>query len=133
MLNVEKYSGYIAKAIINCKKSDYIVCSCCAQKEMCEQLKNVEHIKKWLFKEWKPHLTKDEKSILRNLPKKYKYITRDSYGRIWIHENRPCKYPLVWDTVGNDGYILEIYNHLFQFIKWEDEEPYNIEELLKDK
>ena len=33
----------------------------------------------------------------------------------------------------NNGLMrtFEFFNHLFQFIKWEDEEPYNIEDLLK--
>ena len=95
----------------------------------------VEFIKKWLYEEYKEpiKLTEDEKAILRNLPKKYKYITRDSFERIWVHKNKPRKGPLIWDGNENDYFILLIYNHLFQFIKWEDEEPYNIEELLKEK
>lgn len=133
MLNVEKYSEYIAKTIYDCKNDDETNCDYCECGEMCSQLYSVEQIKKWLFKEWKPHLTEDEKVILKNLPKDYDYITRDSYGRIWIHKGKPRKYPLIWDKIGNDYFILPIYNHLFQFIKWEDEEPYSIEELLKEE
>lgn len=132
MLNVEKYSEYIAKAIINCKKSDYIVCSCCAQKEMCEQLKNVEQIKKWLFEKWKPHLTKDEEAILRNLPKKFKYIARDKDEELYLYKAKPVRSESIWNCLDKNYIKLSVFNHMFKFIKWNDEEPYNIEELLKE-
>ena len=90
----------------------------------------------------KPTLIEDEKAILRNLPKEYKYVTRDSYGKggnLVLCKESPERN---WVLIGGDGYWLEnrnqfpcstlrIFNHLFQFIKWEDE-PYSIEELLKE-
>ena len=89
----------------------------------------------------KPTLTEDEKVILRNL-KEYKYVTRDSYGKggnLVLCKEFPERN---WVVIGGDGYWLDnrkqfpcstlrIFNHLFQFIKWEDE-PYSIEELLKE-
>lgn len=32
------------------------------------------------------------------------------------------------DVIWYESFIL--FDHLFQFVKWEDEEPYNIAELL---
>ena len=76
----------------------------------------------------KPQLTEDEKIILRNLPKKYKYIARDKNGLIFLFSKKPSKCDYSW--IGYNDIAFPYY-HLFQFIKWEDEEPYSIEELLE--
>ena len=81
----------------------------------------------WERKE-KPKLTEDEKAILRNLPKEYKWIARDLSGMVYIFIERPEKGQAIWYGCGQP--MIPFY-HLFQFIQWEDEEPYLIEELLK--
>ena len=80
----------------------------------------------WERKEAKP--TEDEKAILRNLPKEYKWIARDLSGMVYIFIERPEKGQAIWYGCGQP--MIPFY-HLFQFIQWEDEEPYLIEELLK--
>jgi hypothetical protein len=81
----------------------------------------------------KPKLTEDEKAILRNMPKKYKYIARDYWGELYIYENKPKKGDNRWIIFGSDYFNnLNMFQHLFQFIKWEDKEPYNIQELLEE-
>ena len=82
----------------------------------------------WERKEEKPKLTEDEKIILRNLPKEYKWIARDLSGMVYIFIERPEKGQAIWYGCGQP--MIPFY-HLFQFITWEDEEPYSIEELLK--
>lgn len=77
-----------------------------------------------------PKLTEDEKVILRNLPKEYKWIARDLSGMVYIFIEKPEKGQAIWYGFGQP--MIPFY-HLFQFIKWEDEEPYSIEELLKGK
>ena len=78
----------------------------------------------------KPTLTEDEKVILRNLPKEYKWIARDNSSKsIIVCVNKPTKIDGFIDGFGK-MYNLPFYS-LFQFIKWEDE-PYSIEELLKE-
>lgn len=76
----------------------------------------------------KPKLTEDEKAILRNIPKKYKYIARDKSGLIFLCSKKPSKCDYSW--IGYND-IAFPFDNLFQFIKWEDDEPYSIEELLK--
>lgn len=75
-------------------------------------------------------LTDDEKVILRNIDKEYKWITRDKNSNLYIFINKPFKIESIWYA---DGYLtdLHIFKHLFQSIKWEDKEPYFIEDLLK--
>ena len=81
----------------------------------------------WERKE-KPQLNEDEKVILRSLPKDYKWIARDLSGMVYIFIERPEKGQAIWYGCGQP--MIPFY-HLFQFIKWEDEEPYLIEDLLK--
>ena len=79
----------------------------------------------WERKE-KPQLTEDEKAILRNVPQYYKWIARDGNGVVCLYPDKPHKSKTIWDSYG----ALFPFHHLFQFIKWEDEEPYSIKELL---
>lgn len=86
----------------------------------------------WERKE-KPKLTYDEKVILKNISKEYKWIARDKNGRLflYIEKERITKGGDHWHTDG--GFLdFHMFDNLFQFIKWEDEEPYNIEDLLKE-
>lgn len=82
----------------------------------------------WERKEKKLVISEDEKAILRNVPKHYKWIARDLSGMVYIFIERPEKGQAIWYGCGQP--MIPFY-HLFQFIKWEDEEPYSIEELLK--
>ena len=77
-----------------------------------------------------PKLTEDEKAILRNLPKEYKWIARDLSGMVYIFIERPEKGQAIWYGCGQP--MIPFY-HLFQFIKWEDDEPYLIEDLLGEE
>ena len=83
----------------------------------------------WERKE-KPQLNEDEKVILRSLPKDYKGIARDLSGMVYIFIERPEKGQAIWYGCGQP--MIPFY-HLFQFIKWEDEEPYSIEKLLGEE
>ena len=81
----------------------------------------------WERKEM-PQLTEDEKVILKNIPYDYKWIARDLDGCLYIYSSKPEKGITTW---ANSGLPMIPFYHLFQFIKWEDEEPYFIEDLLK--
>ena len=82
----------------------------------------------WERKEKKLVISEDEKAILRNVPKHYKWIARDIDGCLYVYASKPKKGITIWvDT----GLPMITFDHLFNFIKWEDDEPYSIEELLK--
>ena len=89
----------------------------------------------WLQAERKPKLSEAERVILENIPDVFKWIARDNKGcELMIYVDKPYKAENMWERpdVGNRVFKeLTAFNHLFQFIKWEDENPYNIEELLK--
>ena len=86
--------------------------------------------KELLWERKDPKITEDEKIILRNIPKQYEWIARDACDSLCVYTKRPIKQKLVWST---DGWMspMALFHNLFRFIKWEDDEPYSIEELLK--
>lgn len=84
----------------------------------------------WERKE-KTKLTETEKVILSNLPKECKYIARDREGNLYVHLLSPRKEWGQWLSKGSIESLV-VYNHLFNFIKWEDEFPTLIEDLLKE-
>lgn len=86
----------------------------------------------WLFEEYKApiKLSKTEYHILKGLEDKWKYIARNKKNGIKIHTTEPYKEDYIGSWSSYDRMDLP-YEQLFKFIKWEDEEPYSIEELLK--
>lgn len=77
-------------------------------------------------------LTEAEKNILRNLPRSFKWIVRDEHEDIKVYQEKPFKEGILWKSENIWCYeYLNIFNHLFRFIKWSDEEPYLIEDLLE--
>lgn len=100
-----------------------------------EPFGDVYKLKLLLDKEYtiikQPILTEDEKVILRNLPKEYKWIVRDDNGDLFVSYVKPKKYEMQWGWTGVDEVeSLSAFYKLFSFIKWEDE-PMEISELLK--
>ena len=79
----------------------------------------------------KKEFTDDELVIMRNFPSGFDWITRDKSGNVYIFEKKPSKNEYGCWRNGDDYCILVIFNHLFQSIKWEDEEPIYIDDYVK--
>ena len=86
----------------------------------------------------KKQFTDDELCILRNIDKKYKWIARDkvdrdeydNYGNLNIYLGKPNKSTVSW--LPSEEYCeFHAYNHLFQSIKWEDEDPVYIDDYVE--
>ena len=104
---------------------------------------NLDIVKVYELKEiWKreePMITEDEKAILRNLPAEYKWITRDEDSKLYIYQDKPEKCVDVWMSGRGSMFLLYdqrysplyLFDHLFKMVKWEDDEPWKIEDLLK--
>lgn len=75
-------------------------------------------------------ISDDEKAILRNLDGELKWVARDKDGKVFIYTNKPIKIYNSW----NDKSIVYkmVFPKLFQWVKWEDEEPYYIPDLLDE-
>jgi hypothetical protein len=87
----------------------------------------------WLKAEHKEKITlsEAERIILENINKEYSYIARNQNGDLEVFLGKPFKATVIWNSRGFKYCYLTCFNHLFQFITWEDEQAYNIAELLK--
>ena len=142
MLNAEKYRNEILAisdknrrfgirednptAIIKCAELNQ--CSgCLFNNGMCDSNKT-----RWLLAEYKEpiKLTRLEYEILKWVyNERYKYIARDEDGELWIFQSEPKKITIEWDCYY--AYTeLQLFNKLFQFVKWEDKEPTSIKDVL---
>ena len=81
----------------------------------------------------KKEFTDDELCILRNIDKEYKWIARDEEdGGICIFIEKPLRKNHIWDLERSSHYMFfSCYNHLFNSIQWEDEEPVYIDDYVK--
>lgn len=75
-------------------------------------------------------LSDEEKVILKNINKDYKWIARDVDGQLFVYSDKPIKLTNCWGRYRYES-SLYVYSHLFTGVKWEDEEPYLIEDLLQ--
>ena len=135
MKNIEKYCDELLNLGYdpNCYFTKHIMKEKCESKNSCAECSKA--FIKWLNEEYRKPIaiSADEKVILRNLPEEFKYIARDSNTDIFIYKTKPTKKLSAWiNTITSNIAPLNLYNHLFQFVKWEDDEPYSIEELLKE-
>lgn len=85
----------------------------------------------WIWeRKRKANLTEDEKTILKNIDESWAYIARNKSGELCVATDVMFKKGYYWDTDGTMDSLC-LFDHLFQFIKWEDENPYEIDDLLK--
>lgn len=79
-----------------------------------------------------------EFALLKNYyDKKYRYVARDRNDSLYFYKNCPVKKQDYWADPEHEGYnytkfVIEPFVDLFNFIEWEDDEPFVIEEILKD-
>lgn len=74
-----------------------------------------------------------EKNLLDVLLPSCKYIARDSNNELYIYNEKPERRHCDWYS--NDDILFRIstrfFGDMFDFIKWEDEKPWSIEDLKK--
>ena len=72
----------------------------------------------------------EEYRVLKELDNKWKWIARDKDGALGVYDAKVVK------TKFHNFWIMAIKKNidltLFSFIQWEDEEPYNIDELIEE-
>lgn len=135
MTNFEKYKDEIAKIVRNGKfislnKNTRVLGECgsisCYN---CRFLGNcaIEALE-WLYEEYQepaPKLTKKERAFCEIV--RHGYIARDKDECLHIYRVPPSKNSLEW----TGQCWIELGCDFFSFILWEDEKPWNIEDLLK--
>lgn len=67
--------------------------------------------------------TEDEKVILRNLPEEYQWIARDITNNLFVYDIKPYKSINYWSSPGGYTSSIVLFNDIFQYIQWLDEEP----------
>lgn len=91
-------------------------------------------LEQWAESEYveKPTITSKEKAFLDLLLPSCKYIARDKDNLLYVCYDKPIRGNKFWIS----DYVLydipkDMYGDVFSFIKWEDEEPWSIEDLKK--
>lgn len=108
---------------INCKRCKFYGGDSCVKEKT-----------KWLYEEHKeqPKLTKNEHKLCEIL--KDGYIVRDKSGSLYVNIEKPFKSGSrqYWNMYGEYWYINNrILNDCnFSFIKWKDDEPWAVSDLL---
>ncbi len=76
-------------------------------------------------------LSKFEYEYLKIAKKEgFNFIARDGDGRLFLYKNKPFKSLDEWIVASKD--CCRILDSLLNFVKWEDEEPCNIDEILSN-
>lgn len=77
-----------------------------------------------------PKINQEEYETLKELDDRWKWIARDEDGVLGVYDAKVIK------TKFHNYWIMAIKKKidasLFSFIQWEDEEPHNIAELIKE-
>lgn len=131
LFGLDKNSEPISCAVSRCnncqfgfKKNNYIEGYSCSAAKI-----------KWLLSEYREpvKLTRFEQDILKYILEKtqYRFIVREKSDNIYIYKRKPKKGIGAWDS--STGMLnLNIFINLFPFIKWEDEEPTSIKDVLNN-
>lgn len=73
-------------------------------------------------------LSKFEYEYLKVAKKEgFNFIARDKTNILYEFEKRPKKCDLMW---GSGGDCVRMFKSTFSFVKWEDEDPWNIDNIL---
>ena len=92
---------------------------------------------KTAFKEWLEEecveqmvISRKDMRLLECIKDSYKYIARDSNGDIFLYICKPKKGSKLWWS--DEEYMsIKSFDVCFPMVKWEDKEPWKIEDLKK--
>ena len=75
-------------------------------------------------------LTKFEYEYLKVAKKEgFNFIVRDKNDNLYLYSSKPWKSSFRWLS---EGRTMCVFDELFKFVKWEDEEPYSIDKILSN-
>lgn len=144
MLNAEKYKKEILEnsnvvSDFSMSKDKHAIKKCLGVCEDCffhdlgDHCSNIKV--KWLLSEYKEpvKLSKLEYDILKYLSDNtvHMYITRDGNGNIFLYDVEPEKSNSAPWWTGRGMCHMNMFNKLFQFVQFEDEEPRAIKDILE--
>lgn len=143
MRNKEKYAKEIAeiacdgKSVAADKRTDKInscdnvPCSKCLffDSHDCNKVR-----REWAESEYieKPVISKRDRELLEYIDTRINYITRDMDGGLFVYISKPHKLIDCWESSGCESdKSLKFFKLDFPMVKWEDVEPWLIEDLKK--
>lgn len=71
----------------------------------------------------------DELFLFKKVNKEYEWCARDKNGTLYLYEKKPYKKGDIWYHDISESF--NCYNHLFNSILWEDEEPVYIPDYVE--
>lgn len=138
MTNYDKYKSTIIETLANSAsialRGGKIETCLYAECSNCDFNKNNDCIaekKNWLNAEYieKPKLTQREWHLCKAL--KTRYLARGDNGALYMYEKKPHRSGGMWFSPGVIVSVENIMPDSFSFIKWQDAEPWSVEDLLK--
>lgn len=99
----------------------------------------LDRLREWSESEYvekKPIITSREKNFLYLILSKWKYIARSEDKSLNVFDSLPIKEEDGWyiENISMCDYCYisqKLFDNMFNFIKWEDEKPWSIEDLKK--
>lgn len=125
---VNKFSGEI-------KRCNEVSCNECLFYYMLHGLDDCNKTKReWAESEYiEPvKISKRDRAFLDYIKACFKYIARDENGRLFVYSEKPIKKSCYYDNVGGVTVgIVFAFDIKLPMVKWEDPEPWLIEDLKK--
>ena len=125
--NSDSLCCYLAQMVTNkgdknnCSRKNTTSCRQCLKLSLIDLLEEYKEPTK---------LTRFEYEYLKVAKEnEYNFIARDINNKLYGFSKRPKKRNITWDSC--DDYEC-MFESMFKFVKWEDEEPYNIDEILSN-
>lgn len=104
---------------VNCYREGNVDCSECLKLSLVDLLEEYKETVK---------LSKFEYEYLKFAKENgYNFIARDKNNNLYLYSNKPWKAENDWDY---EDRTTPVFAELFKFVKWEDEEPWNIDNIL---
>lgn len=141
MKNKEKYAKEIIE--IACDGDIVAIASNSGKLVRCRNIKCEECLfnctncendtREWAESEYieKPVISKRDRAFLEYIDKQYEYLARDKTGRLYVHRKKPYRNDIFWTNVARSFCLNDRINVDFPMVKWEDSEPWLIEDLKK--
>ena len=103
--------------------------------ELKERLNHIESKLKSIKKQLTPkeyQFSENEKTILRSLSEKWKWLARDKSGILYLYTNRPIKVSNQYMCPQGHCAFFDTFGHLFQAIQWTDDEQVEMEKVTRE-
>ena len=112
-----------------------ISCSECLFGDISTDISCDVSLERWSKSEYteKPTITSKEMVFLCLILPEWKYIARDNnHNKLFLYTDKPSKKSTYWLSEKDANRIrCDVFDVKFNFIKWEDKEPWSIEDLKK--